>query len=312
MVQDSFFNLISPSNKFWLNYMSGKAIGRKLKLWNYFHNYMTFFYELTTNLFRYEGISRQLVREIEKRLFYFGEVGIISHFGRLTAVTVNTYQPDVYGRPEMFTFCFENGAKDSMQYRRTINENGVWGVNTYERNATSLVAEQYALIAAHCDTSMVNFLVNTRIEEILKVQTEQEAEKAKAYYNKIYEGDSLALIDKLEDMEINRPTGSQADARGILEIKDRAIKDFYNLFGINRFEEKKERVVTDEVNANSTMLRLNVEDMFEMRKETCENIEKVFGLPVDVYPLVDIDGDNVTEQEEEMEEEAQEGGAENV
>ena len=308
MREDTLLNLYSPSERFWVDFMAGGKLGRKLNLWNYYRNYFNFFYQLTTNLFQYDGLPKQLAKEIEKRLFYFGRAGIVQHEGKLVAVNVCCNTPDVYGRPTKFSFSFVNGAPDPT-YSRDIGKNAVLGINTYEMLPTVLQVEHYALMVAHCDTSMVNYLVNSRIEEILKVETEKEAETARAYYNKVYTGDPSALVDKLEEIEINRNTGGRTSGMDILEIKDRAIKDFYNMFGINRFEEKKERVVTDEVNANAGMLRLNLEDMLEQRENMCEDIEKLFGLPCSVSPLVDIDGDTALEGPAEL---TPEGGVEDV
>lgn len=299
MIEDTLWNLYSPAERYWVSFLRGGMSGRKLGLWNYFRNYFNFFYQLTTNLFKYEGLNKQLVKEIEKRLFYFGKSGIVQHQGKLVAVNACTNTPDVYGRPTKFTFSFVNGAPDPT-FSREINVDGVLGINSYEMIPTALEVEHYALMIAHCDTSIVNYLVNSRIEEILKVENEKEAETAKSYYNKVYTGESVALLDKLEDIEINRNTSGKNSGDDILNIKDRAIKDFYNMFGINRFEEKKERVVVDEVNANASMLRLNLEDMLEQRKTMCNDIEKLFGLPCGVSPMVDIDGDEILEGNTEL------------
>lgn len=310
MRQDTLYNLYSPSERFWADFMAGGKSGRKLTLWNYYRNYFNFLYQLTTNLFQYEGIGKQLAREIEKRLFYFGRAGILQHNKELVAVYANTYEPDIYGRPKQFTFSFVNGEPDP-SFNRVINKDAVLGINTYEMLPTVLIVEHYALMLAHCDASLINYLVNSRIEEIIKVETENEAETARAYYNKVYNGESVALVDKLEDIELSRAGSKKSSGADILEIKDRAIKDFYNIFGINRFEEKKERVVTTEVNANAGMLRLNLEDMREQREHMCEDIETLFGLPCSVKPLVDIDGDTILEGAGEMEEQT-EGGTEDV
>ena len=239
MRQDTLYNLYSPSERFWADFMAGGKVGRKLYLWNYYRNYFNFFYQLTTNLFEYDGIGKQLAREIEKRLFYFGRAGIIQHNRQLVAVYANTFEPDIYGRPEKFTFSFVNGEPSANGYQRTINADSVLGINTYEMLPTVFLVEHYALMVAHCDASLINYLVNTRIEEILKVETEKDNETAKAYYSKVYNGESAALLDKLESIEISRNTSGKTSGADILEIKDRAIKDFYNMFGINRFEEKK-------------------------------------------------------------------------
>lgn len=297
MMDDNIFNLYSKSDKFWLAYITGGMNGRKLKLWNYFRSYFSFFYQLATNLFKYDGLDYKLVKEIERRLFYFGKVGVILHDKRLAAVNANTYEPDIYGRPTAFTFSFMNGDKDDYNFNRYINIDGVLGINTYEMLPTSLIAEHYAFLAAHADTTIAASLVNMRVTDVFKAGTQSHAERAKAFINGVYNGDQQIIIDADEDIEINRPTSSGAglSARETLEVRDRYLRDFFNIIGVNRFEEKKERVVVDEVNANEPMLKLDIADMLEMRREMCRNIKRVFGIECYVVPVVDVDGDGIME-----------------
>ena len=301
MFQDSLYNLYSKSNAYWLAFLLGKKSGRKLKVWNFQAVYFSFFYQLATNMFKYEGLDYRLQKEIERRLFYFGRVGIINHEGKLAAVDVNTFDFDIYGRPEKFTFCFKNGDKDNKKYTRIIDVNGAFGTNTYEMMPTALVAEMFAFVIAHADTSITNDLINMRMTDIIKASTENEAEQARAYLRKVYDGEQGVIVDKTEDMEIIRPTSAHVSMLDALETRDRYIRDFFNIIGVNRFEEKKERVVVDEVNANEPMLKLDVKDMYESRVEMCKSIEKVFDVKCSVIPVVDIDGDNILE-----------GGNENV
>ncbi len=315
MVEDTLYQLFAPSEAFFKTFMVGAAAGRKLKVWDYFRNYFEFMYQLTTNLFEYDGIPKQLALEIERRLFFFGRAGVVNHKGKLTAVNVNTHTPDVYGRPTQFNFSFLNADTAEGGYNRIIGENGVLAINSYDMYPTALIVEHYALIAAHCDASTVNYLVNTRVEDVFKAVTQSEAEKVREYQNKIYNGETSVILDKLEEIEVSRTSKASSGAgRDIIELKERYLKDFYNMFGISRTEEKKERMVVGEVNQNGGMLRLNLQDMLDMREQLCKDLEEVFGLPCSVEPLVDIDGDTYMEGPEEMapEEPAQEGGKEDV
>ena len=312
MIEDTLYQMYAPSLRFFEGYLAGRTAGRKLNLWSYFRNYFDFFYQLTTNLFTYDGIPKQLALEIERRLFFFGRSGIIQHKGKLTAVNVNTHDPDVYGRPKQFNFSFVNGETAEGGYNKIIGEDGVLAINTYEMRPTALLVEHFALIAAHCDASTVNYLVNTRVEDVLKAVTQGEAEKAREFQNKVYNGEQGVILDKMEEIELSRAAKSGSGAgRDIIELKDRYLKDFYNMFGISRTEEKKERMVVDEVNANGGMLRLNLQDMLDQREQLCKDLEKVFGLPCSVEPLVDIDGDTYMEGTAEMEPD-QEGGKEDA
>jgi len=295
MVEDTLFNLYSKSNIYWMSYMRGDKVGRKLYLWQFFRDYFSQFYQITTNLFNYKGLDKQLVREIERRLFYFGISGVVLHDGKLVAANACPLDPDIYGRPTAFTFTFINGAPDSNGYRRRINEDGVLALNSYEMVPTCLLVEHFALLIAHCDTSVQSYLVNTRIEDVIKAGTEKEAEQARAYLNKIYNGEQAAILDKLEEIEVIRHSGTNSTGREYLEIKDAYLRDFYNIFGVNKIDEKKERMVVPEVNANSSMLRLNLEEMLDMRKKLCDDIYDLWGINCSVEPRVDIDGDSKME-----------------
>lgn len=299
MREDTIYSLYSKSDRYWLSFLLGDRLGRKLKVWNFQTVYFSFFYQLCSNMFKYDTLDAVLCKEIEKRLFYFGRCGIVKHNGVLAAVNADTSDPDIYGRPRKFTFSFMNGEPDndskSKPYERTIGQDGVLGINTYNRMPTALIAEAFAFMVAHADTSVSNDLINMRMMDILKASTESQAEQARAYLNKVYTGDQACILDKQEDMEIIRQTSAHVSIPETLEARDRYLRDFFNIIGVNRFEEKKERVVVDEVNANEPMLKLDIADMYEQRKLMCANIGKVFGIKCSVIPMVDIDGDDTIE-----------------
>lgn len=55
-------------------------------------------------------------------------------------------------------------------------------------------------------------------------------------------------------------------------------------FGINNLNtsDKKERLITDEVNSNNDSIELNLQYRFDYRKRFCENFNAVFGTDIDV------------------------------
>jgi hypothetical protein len=54
-------------------------------------------------------------------------------------------------------------------------------------------------------------------------------------------------------------------------------------FGINNANsDKRERLITDEVNANNEVISINAESMLLTREEACEQINKMYGLNVSV------------------------------
>lgn len=300
---DGMLPLFSKSDKYYLNYLHGKRIGRRLKVWDYFSDHFEMLRAIGCNLFSYSGAGDdELYRQIEKRLFYFGRCGIVLHNGRLTAVDVSPYDPDVYGNPEGFTFSFENGEPDKRSYKRIIDGNGVYAKNTFTAYPTARIAEHYALMLAHCDASIVSALVNGRMMDVLYATNNKSAEAAQTFAKSLYDGDYSIIRDSTEEMEINRAGSKvQTPISDILNAKERILKDIYNTFGINKVAEKRERFVTDEIEADEKMLSFNLKDMLEQRKKMCDDIRLTFGQTIDVECHVDIDADGRKENMQEME-----------
>lgn len=305
MVQDTYFELFKPSEKFFKNFLLGGFCGRKLDVWDYFRNYFFRFKDIATNIFEYDGITKELAIEIEERLFYFGRCGIIKD-GDLFAVDVNPYGQNRYGKPTGFNFAFKNGDVTASGNNARINIDGVYALNTYDNFPTALIAEQYAFQLAHTDTSIVTELINSRMMDILIAPNNSSAECANQYQNDIYKGKLSFIKDKTEDIEIDRQSKGVSHLRDYIDTKDRFMKDIYETFGIKRLAEKRERMITGEVESTNDLMFLNLKEMLDCRKRMCDDLNKVFGINAKVYSHIDLDGDG------EINNEFEKGGNGNV
>lgn len=298
--------LYAPSMKYLRAFMGGLANGRELDLWDNYRSWFHYFYTLSTNLFSYRGLSDDLQRQIEKRLFYFGVCGIIEKDGDLIAVDANGYDKNIYGEPLFFTFSFQNGDEDKKEYTRKINIDGVFGRNTFDYYPQLFDVEKMAFTMAHIDTSIICECVNVRLTDVMIAGNEKSAEGARTFYNKLYTGKMSIITDKTQELEMERQTRVTSHMKDLLDAKERTLKGYYELFGIRKQNEKRERMITDEVQANEELLHFNLKDMLESRKELCRNITNVFGVDCSVVSHVDIDADGNKENEKEM------GDGENV
>lgn len=303
MIQDSMLKLWAKSDKYFMNLYGGVVRGRRLNVWDVMHNYFEQFKSIGTNLFSYEGITKDLAWEIEKRLFYFGRVGIINYNNSLTAVTATPNGFNIYDEPTGFSFAFGNGVpdtnKETPQYRK-VGEDGVLGRNTFSFYPTAATCEQYALMLAHADISIIAELVNGRFMDVIKAHNNSDAETATKFMNELYDGKLSFIRDNAEEIEIDRSPRAVSHLRELIDTKDRLMRDFYNIFGIAKAAEKRERMITEEVETNEKMLNFNLKDMLEMRIKMCEEIERVFGVLVSVKSHIDIDADGKFENENEM------------
>lgn len=315
-MQDSMRPLWSKSDKYYMGLLSGAFLGRELNVWDLFRNYFEEFKSIGTYIFSYEGIKDDLARQIEKRLFLFGRCGIVSKDGELTAVNANPYGMDKYNEPTAFTFVYGGGEADNSRTpeMRQIGENGVLGRNTFSFYPTAMIAEQYALMLAHTDMSIICELVNGRFIDVMKAGNNKAAESCRKFGKDLYNGKLSFIEDITEEIEIDRSPAHNSHMREYLDTKNQILSEFYGIFGINKTIEKRERMISDEVNSSAKLLNFNLKDMLEMRKRMCADIGMVFNRKVTVKSHIDIDSDGNFENEQEMEKEEpaaasdQEGG----
>lgn len=307
MVQDSTYNLFSKSDKYYERLLLGGAMGRRLNVWDLFRNYFQQFSSIGIYLFEWKvkddagyNISDRFFHQLEKRLFYNGRCGIVDHTRDLTAVYASRFGNDIYDEPTDFTFTFGGGIEDDTEtpFERTVDSNGVYIKNTFNAYPTAMITEQYALMLAHCDMSIIAELVGSRFMDVLKAGDNRSAETAAKFNKDLYDGKLSFIGDISEEMEVNRSARGVSRLRDYQDIKTGLLKDFYNLFGINKTLEKRERMITDEVEDNKELLLFNVKDMLEMRKKACDDMEKVFGVKIEVKSHVDIDSDGKVEVKE--------------
>lgn len=312
ILDDNLFKLYSKSDKYYMRLMGGAALGRQLNVWDIFRNYFEHFTAMGMNLFSYDVrgayVSDRFFKQLEKRLFFYGRAGIVTRDSDLVAVSASGFGQDEYDEPEKFNFVFGGGLPDPARTpnERTIDVDGVYCKNTFTGYPTAMVAEQYALMIAHCDMSMIAELVNSRFMDVLKASNNQSAEAAGKFYKDLYMGKLSFISDHTEELEVDRAGRSVSRLRDYIDTKASLMKEFYALFGINKTNEKRERMITDEVKDNQALLQFNVKDMLDQREKMCDDIRDVFGIDITVKCHIDIDANGTPEAQEQKQD--QEGG----
>lgn len=249
-----------------------------------------YLFERCINLFTWKGLPYPQ-REMEFRLLVHGYCGHVLHthkdgtehiatYGGMFGVT--NYQDNF----KAYTFAtpITSGIK-------TIGKDCVIVDNNQTRLSIMPLIERYAVLLAHADLSLQCVAINSRSTGALGADNQAQAESVKSYYNALEDGRTLAIVDKTS-ME------SLLNAQGVRQIgtvypSSTSIKDYYNLtrdllqsfyadLGLRAMNEKRERVITAEVDANDEMLLFNIDDMLKCRQEGAEEINRLFGLNVSV------------------------------
>ena len=82
-------------------------------------------------------------------------------------------------------------------------------------------------------------------------------------------------------------------------------REILSFLSLNNNFEKKERLLTDEVNSNNDFIHTNAMLMYKVRLQACEQINKKFGLNVRVLPNKEMISKYYVDEENEVEENEQ-------
>ena len=147
------------------------------------------------------------------------------------------------------------------------------------------------MMSLSAETAGVN-LVNSRLSYVFFGKNQNTAESQKKLFDKIAGGEPAAFIDKaLYDPQSGSPSwipfqqnvGQNYIAGDVLQDLRKWEMMFDTDIGIpNANTDKKERLITDEVNANNVETTTKAELWLEQLQKCCERVNNMFGLNISV------------------------------
>ena len=158
--------------------------------------------------------------------------------------------------------------------------------NTATRTSIIPMIKRYASLLAHAELSVKCSLISLRENEIFAVEDDKTANEVRRYHQKTYEGEPDVIVDKsligaIQDLSKNKGTSNTSTMQA-WDIRLEILRSFFNEIGVRFARDKRERMVTDEVDSDAQMLLLNINDMLKCREQFCEETNKVFGLNIGV------------------------------
>lgn len=236
-------------------------------------------FERVMRLFVWEGTDDDLdPKEIEQRLHLAGHLGItkIPRDNKLTAMYGSFFGVTKY----LDEFTGYTVRCPIYSGQRTIGKDVVVISNSSLRNPTYELVHHYAVLLAHCEVSIVDSLVNCRDSGGIPVaNTEKQKQSIQQYQGKVYNGE-YGVVTDIGNLGINYLGGDRKTQLSIMElyeVRERLLKSFYSDIGVRSAFEKRSNTIQSEVEADSSLLLLNLSDMLEWRKKGAEEVNKMFG-----------------------------------
>lgn len=153
-----------------------------------------------------------------------------------------------------------------------------------------LVTTYADLMALALETTGAN-LLNSKLSYVFFADNKTAAESFKKVYDRVASGEPMAVIDKLLVKEDGTPAWQMFTQNvGQNYITDRLLNDmktledqFNTVIGVpNANTQKRERMITDEVNANNVDTQCRVNLWLETMNKDIEQVNKMFGTDIKV------------------------------
>lgn len=287
--------------------------------------------KIAISLFEWKNLPESMdARFLEFCLYYTGQAallknddGILINTKACTAGDINIYE-----LPTSIN-CYSVGYnKIKKVYDGFVPENvdedeyAIHVLNNLNRTATAYTIELFAYrLCLAQRTADTNITVN-KMPFIIKTEENQRLTMENLFLqineNKpaIF-GDKDSMSNIKESVQV-LPTNPPFIADKLLDYKKQIFNEALEFLGINYLSEKKERLISNEVNSNNELINLNLQSYLVPRQKAAEQFNRLFGTNVevkvrsDLYNIIkeqesivsDYNGDGIiTEEDMEMKDE---------
>ena len=233
-------------------------------------------FERIMRLFVWENTGVVKPKEIEQRLLINGHCGIAEFKGELTAFYGSFNGVTKY----MDEWTHYNVRCPIYADRKKIGTEVIIIDNTSIRNSAMALIHHYAIMLGHTEVTLVNLLVNARDAGGVPIAaTEKQKQSIMTYLSKLFNGQYGVVTDtgSLGVTYAGSDRKTQQELMKVMETREKLIKSFYSDIGVRSAFEKRNNTVMAEVEADTSLLLLNIADMRRRRENGCKAVNAMFG-----------------------------------
>ena len=177
-------------------------------------------------------------------------------------------------------------------FNRTINDNCVlvyfWNIFGQYNTVNSIIT-RYASMLASIDGSINITIMNSRVAHVFEVESEGQKRTVEKIYDDVSNGKPVIVMKKGQNNMFDKD-GLQRDflnvkntfiGNELVDLKNSIMNDFLTEIGIkNANTDKRERLNSDEVNANNQETKALVTVWIDTLNKCCELVNRMFDLNI--------------------------------
>lgn len=175
--------------------------------------------------------------------------------------------------------------KDSvMMYNTVVDRDTQWIIGS--QGLFQLIKQTATLLADNI-VSISCAQINSRVQIAYAAESEALANTGEKVLKDLYGGKPYRIMAQKDELEkfsvLGGSTSSTNTIAQLIELQQYIIGQFYQNIGV-RFNStnKKERLITDEINFQDDFLAINLQTMLESRQLACKEINEMFGTDISV------------------------------
>lgn len=273
-----------------------------------YNDYMSRFKKLATSIFEWVNLPESCdPRWLELCLYWFGKASFLydNNFGFINTQAVPSGELNMYGLPTTIncwsynyntTRSLYTGLKKSLidKLFPKKDDECILIMNNYEMIPTESTLQLFAMRLYEAERT-IDTNIKAQKTPVLILCDEKQRLTMQNLYMK-YDGNSPFIFgDKNlftsgngNSVQVLK-TDAPFLAEELMNYKKQIWNEALTFLGINNImEDKKERLITDEANSNNELINLNLQSYLIPRKEACKQINKKFGLNIDVRVRSDL------------------------
>ena len=225
-------------------------------------------------------------RFLEQCLYYQGQAALLwdENYGYLNTMASDGGYINIYGLPtEIVCYSYRFNQRREL-YTTDVgeekNKECILVLNNYDRVPTSYTITLFAYRLAEAQrTADVN--IKAQRTPILITTDQKQYFTLKKMYEQ-YDGNTPAIFadknvitpDALKALKTDAPMIIQ----DIMDYKREIWNEFLTFMGISNLSEKRERMISNEIDSNNELVNLNLQALLIPRKEACKQFNEKYGL----------------------------------
>lgn len=244
------------------------------------------------DIFKYENLPDSLPqREIESNLIFTNHCVIFPKKSELVTAVTSIYGYDKYYTPTKYTYAQAVLGSKSNQ---SIMDNVIIYNSSLKDNVLNLPCDgslltfiqRYARQLADIESTINTYIVNMRLVSLPVATNDSTKASLLKFFDKLALGDrevitDKPIIDSFRNIEITSKITNDT-LTDLLQCRDKILEMFYRDIGVKFRNNKRGNMTESEVESDTQVLLISLDDMLKCRKEGIEALNDKYNLNVTV------------------------------